>query len=116
MVFKSVLGSSDEVLRLRERLEVEDFRLTDMCLIWERELEDNVPAVETGNVLTVIRQTQQLLNERFNQYASLIDQFENQTGRKIVLDDMEGFWEMILLQVFHGNKRINILMSLTWAL
>ena len=79
------------------------------------ELEENVPPLETGNVLTVIRQTQQLLREKFNQYTDLINQFENKTGRTILVDDLEGFWELIQLQVIH-DKNESRLKSLNFAL
>jgi len=94
-----MLGFSDEAERLRQRLDAENYRLKNMCSIWEKELEENVPPIETGNVLTVIRQTQQLQREKFKQYADLIDQFENKIGKKIVVNDLEGFWELIQLQV-----------------
>lgn len=94
-----MLGFSDEIARFRQRLDAENSRLKNLCLIWERELEENIPPLETGNVLTVIRQTQQLQREKFNQYADLVNQFENKSGKKIVVNDLEGFWELIQLQV-----------------
>lgn len=89
--------------QLREQMSLKKFNLDELCCVWSNFLEEDgkIPSEETGNVLTVIRQTEQLQRERFNQYASLIDQFEHNSGEKIITtSDLEGFWEMVLLQVF----------------
>ena len=79
----------------------EGSRLTDLCVSWDELLANNeVPEEETGSVRTVIGQAQLLQRERFNQFAELVNQFENKTGEKeITPTDLEGFWEMIYLQV-----------------
>lgn len=87
---------------LRDRTEHTSFHLEELCCRWNTILEEEggVPPDETGTVLTVIGQTQQLLKDRFVQYSDLIDQFETNSGiKKIEKEDLEGFWEMILLQV-----------------
>jgi len=59
-----------------------------------------VPEEETGSVRTVIGQAHLLQRERFTQFAGLVDQFENKSAEKeITPTDLEGFWEMIYLQV-----------------
>ena len=59
-----------------------------------------VPEEETGAVRTVIGQAQLLQRERFGQFGQLIDQFRHKSGEKeITPTDLEGFWEMIYLQV-----------------
>ena len=75
--------------------------MNDLCAYWEELLEANeVPEEETGSVSTVIGQSRLLQRERFNQFAGLIHQFETKTGEKeIKRIDLEGFWEMIYLQV-----------------
>ena len=102
--------------QLRFEMNEEKVRLNELCDYWNNVLEkvDSVPESEVGTVLTVIRQTQQLQRERFNQYSDLIDQFENNSGPKtIIKSDLDGFWEMILLQVMWSffilrNKREHV--------
>lgn len=88
---------------LRDQVDDTRFRLEELCCVWSSILEEgegNIPQEETGSVITVIRQTEQLQRERFNQYSTLIDQFEDNSGEKLITTtDLEGFWEMILLQV-----------------
>lgn len=94
-----------EALHFRSLMASEGSRLNDLCSNWE-ELMDNgdVPEEERGSVLTVIGQAHLLQRERFNQFAGLVNQFENKTAEKeITPTDLEGFWEMIYLQVMIVN-------------
>ena len=79
----------------------EGTRLTDLCNSWEELLsKGEVPEEETGSVRTVIGQAHLLQRERFTQFAGLVKQFEEKSGEKeITPTDLEGFWEMIYLQV-----------------
>ena len=99
----------------RALVSLEESRLTALCDMWEGYLAADVPEEESGTVRTVIGQAHLLQRERFGQFCGLIDQFENKTGEKeITPTDLEGFWEMIYLQVrwtknlsmccFYGNE------------
>lgn len=92
---------NEDALHFRALMAREGSRLTDLCVSWDELLANNeVPEEETGSVRTVIGQAQLLQRERFNQFAELVNQFENKTGEKeITPTDLEGFWEMIYLQV-----------------
>ncbi|XP_063674696.1 disks large-associated protein 4-like [Bolinopsis microptera] len=52
-----------------------------------------------------------LLTSKFKQYRGLCAEFES-TSRKMTADDMQGFWELILLQVEDVNKMFTALRSL----
>jgi disks large-associated protein 5 len=79
----------------------EGSRLTDLCNSYDELLSsDEIPEEESGAVRTVIGQAHLLQRERFTQFAGLVNDFENKTGEKeITPTDLEGFWEMIYLQV-----------------
>lgn len=112
---QSTHGKNMEIARqLRAQVDEKKTQLDELCRLWNDKLkQDNaIPDDETGAVLTVIGQTQQLQREKFHQYAGLILQFENNSDeKKITKTDLEGFWEMILLQVFHLKKFLFSLQS-----
>ena len=90
--------------QLRAQIEEKKTDLDELCRLWDErlKLEKDIPDDKIGAVLSVIGQTQLLQRERFHQYAGLILKFENNSDeKKITKSDLEGFWEMILLQVFH---------------
>lgn len=97
----SVAPVNPHAHHFRAMMASEGSRLTDLCSNWEELLsKDEVPEEETGSVRTVIGQAQLLQRERFTQFAGLVNQFETKTGEKeITPTDLEGFWEMIYLQV-----------------
>lgn len=87
--------------RFRTLIKTEECRLSELCTRWDQLVVSNdVPEEETGSVRTVIGQAQLLQRERFTQFAGLVDQFEHKSAEKeITPTDLEGFWEMIYLQV-----------------
>lgn len=98
----STLEKVEIALQLRAQMDEKKTHLNGLCNQWSSILEegDTIPQDEVGSILTVIGQTQQLQRERFHQYATLILQFEKNTAEKtITKTDLEGFWEMISLQV-----------------
>jgi hypothetical protein len=99
---KSVIElSNPDALRFRALMASEGSRLTDLCNSYDELLSsDEIPEEESGAVRTVIGQAHLLQRERFTQFAGLVNDFENKTGEKeITPTDLEGFWEMIYLQV-----------------
>lgn len=59
-----------------------------------------VPERMEGEVRSVQGQVRLLIRERFGQFLGLVDQCERQIGPKpTTLFDLQGFWEMVLLQV-----------------
>ena len=91
---------NEKALHFRTLISNEESRLNKLCEEWNLRLCGDVPEEESGTVRTVIGQAQLLQRERFTQFAGLVDQFENKSGEKeITATDLEGFWEMIYLQV-----------------
>lgn len=112
------VGESPEkieiALHLRAQMDEKKAHLDGLCNLWSGVLkeEDGVPQDDVGSILTVIGQTQQLQRERFHQYSTLILQFEKNTAEKtITKTDLEGFWEMISLQVTDVENKFSQLDS-----
>lgn len=103
---KSVVElSNPDALKFRALMASEGSRLTDLCNSYEKLLaSDDIPEEESGSVRTVIGQAHLLQRERFTQFGGLVNQFESNSGEKeITATDLEGFWEMIYLQVPINN-------------
>lgn len=64
-----------------------------------------------GRVMASCGKANLLLTSKFKQYRGLCAEFES-TSRKMTADDMQGFWELILLQVEDVNKMFTALRSL----
>ncbi|XP_057374874.1 disks large-associated protein 5-like [Daphnia carinata] len=112
---KSVVElSNPDAVKFRALMASEGTRLTDLCNSYEQLLTSgDIPEEETGSVRTVIGQAHLLQRERFTQFAGLVNQFENKTGEKeITASDLEGFWEMIYLQVSDVDKKFEELEKL----
>ena len=111
-LFLKTLEINADAERFRTLIKTEDFRLKELCSRWDHLLVSNdVPEEETGSVRTVIGQAQLLQRERFTQFAGLVDQFENKSAEKeITATDLEGFWEMIYLQVIRHQHELKSVM------
>ncbi|KAI9553990.1 hypothetical protein GHT06_019261 [Daphnia sinensis] len=112
---KSVVElSNPDAVKFRALMASEGTRLTDLCNSYEQLLANgDIPEEETGSVRTVIGQAHLLQRERFTQFAGLVNQFESKTGEKeITATDLEGFWEMIYLQVSDVDKKFEELEKL----
>lgn len=52
-----------------------------------------------------VGQTKLLINKKFQQFRGLIEKCENQeaseAGGLVKIQDLQGFWDMIYMQVFH---------------
>jgi len=104
---------NEKALHFRTLISNEESRLNKLCEEWNLRLCGDVPEEESGTVRTVIGQAQLLQRERFTQFAGLVDQFENKSGEKeITATDLEGFWEMIYLQVLDVDRKFEDLSSL----
>lgn len=58
----------------------------------------------TGRIMATCGKANLLLTSKFKQYRTLCTEFETKSGAKMTSDDMQGFWELILLQVNDVNK------------
>ncbi|EDV20981.1 uncharacterized protein TRIADDRAFT_60595 [Trichoplax adhaerens] len=79
----------------------EEERLKSLCQYWEGVAhEENVPDEALGRIRAAIGKSGLLLNKKFQQFRKLCgtsDDVEN--GRETKVSDLQGFWDMVLIQV-----------------
>ncbi|XP_073998773.1 uncharacterized protein isoform X2 [Rhodnius prolixus] len=94
------------------RLEEETKKLQELKTIWLANNKENVPKDIQDEILTVTGQTTLLISSKFEQFRSLINECSNQlmanspsNQKKITSDDLDGFWEMMFLQVVQLHNK-----------
>ena len=99
-----------EVVRcqhFRNLLKSETERITELCERWEEvakseDLADDV----AGEVRSVVGLGRLVMAERFAQFGGLIENCQFRKGEKETnVEDLQGFWEMIFLQVEDVDKK-----------
>lgn len=91
----------------RELVRKSDERLNAAADFWDCG-SLGVPERMEGEVRSVQGQVRLLIRERFGQFLGLVDQCERQIGPKpTTLFDLQGFWEMVLLQVDDVDCKLN---------
>ncbi|XP_046503481.1 disks large-associated protein 5 isoform X3 [Equus quagga] len=101
------------VLYFRKILQSETEKLTSHCLEWERKLELDIPDEAKDLIRLAVGQTRLLMKERFKQFEELVDDCEYKRGEKdTTCTDLDGFWDMVSLQVQDVNQKFNNLTKL----
>ena len=110
-----------------KRVSCETDRLLELCSIWEEKVQNckvnegkqNALDEIEGELSIVVGKTKMLIDGRFAQFKSLIQDINisNEIGRKnkvnnTTYEDLQGFWELIYLQVEDLDKRFDTLISL----
>jgi len=99
-----------KVKPFRNLLETETERLTALCNAWESKIP-NIPDDEEyedirGEVRSVVGQGRLVMAERFHQFSGLVDNCQFKRGEKeTTVEDLQGFWEMIFIQVEDVDKK-----------
>jgi disks large-associated protein 5 len=80
-------------------------RLEDMCQEWLH-IQGSVPDLppEASDLISAaVGQTQLLLRSKFSQFRDLINKceksLEGETEELVTCSDLEGFWDMVFIQV-----------------
>jgi len=110
------------VVRFRSILESETCKLTQMCDRWVIKLEEAsetlTPEIK-GEIRSIVGQGRLLMAERFGQFSALVDNCEFKKGEKeTTCTDLQGFWEMIYIQVedvYQKFSRLEALESRGWV-
>lgn len=68
---------------------------------WEKKaVAETIPPPIADEIAGIVGQTRLLTRDKFQQFRSLIEQFENNDGPvEVTENDLVGFWEMMYLQV-----------------
>ena len=92
----------------RHLLRRETERISHLCSHWEdlASSEANVSDDVTGEVRSVVGLGRLVMAERFNQFSGLVDNCQFKRGAKeTTVEDLQGFWEMIYIQVEDVDRR-----------
>lgn len=105
--------------RFRRTVNAETQRLNDLCDRWnviktELNLDDESRMEDIqGQIDTAIGQAQLLITKKFKQFHQLIDKsLRTETPHKAFASDLDGFWEMVYIQVEDLNNKFNALQKL----
>jgi hypothetical protein len=83
----------------RDRLEKETARLLERAQTWDEISQSTkLPESVCDEIDSFVGQTRLLTNNKFQQFKGLIDECENKL-QNITFDDLDGFWEMMYIQV-----------------
>ena len=91
------------VADFRREAKEESTKLDKLCSKWKKtqnEIEESHQNI-SDDLFTIIGMAELLIGQkgRFTQFLTLIDACEHQTGeQKTTLEDLEGFWGMLLIQ------------------
>lgn len=101
-------------------VEKEDRKFKTSCERWNKVLEENTaPEAYHGLILSAIGQANLFQNKRFKQFKELIELHKDKFAeKKATVEDLDGFWEMISIQVDDVHKRfeqLEKLSSLNWV-
>uniref|UniRef100_A0A1B6FR81 Guanylate kinase-associated protein mars n=1 Tax=Cuerna arida TaxID=1464854 RepID=A0A1B6FR81_9HEMI len=104
----------------RSRLADETNRLLELADKWQMTaLHHNLPCNVIDEIDSLVGQTRLLTKDKFNQFKGLIDKFESNSGSQLIVttEDLNGFWDMMYLQVEALIKRysnLDILKKNNW--
>ncbi|XP_045767086.1 disks large-associated protein 5-like isoform X1 [Maniola jurtina] len=95
----------------QRQLDSEIKRMTEMCEVWDKILEQNMtlPDEIQEAVLSAVGQARLLMSQKLQQFASLLRRCEKpEPGQALVTRaDLQGFWDMVFLQVENVDIRFN---------
>jgi len=87
--------------------------MVSVCQVWEaklRHLASDIPEVIQGMIRSAVGQGRQILAERFPQFRDLVDRCASgASSPKILESDLQGFWEMIDIQVKDVQQKFSAL-------
>ena len=110
-----------------EKVSFQTKRLLGLCQFWEDTINNNTLKDNykdeyeeiNGELAAVVGKTRLLIDGRFRQFKSLVNDFQdikalrdNAKIRRITLQDLQGFWELIYLQIEDLDRRFDTLNKL----
>nr|CAD7396075.1 unnamed protein product [Timema poppensis] len=115
------MASSSEltVKHFRDTLVIERNRLMAKCEYWQaiQSTHAEIPVKVHELVDSAVGQTRLLVTKKFVQFEGLMDMCETGQGRRVTLEDLQGFWEMVYMQVGDVNHRfsqLDLLRANSW--
>ncbi|KAE9524738.1 hypothetical protein AGLY_014788 [Aphis glycines] len=106
----------------RKKLDSKTIELQNKVKYWAELSSENsrdIPQSIKDEIDVACGQTKLLTTDKFMQMRSLINEFDNKSGAMLITtDDLDGFWDMLLLQVekLEGQfSQLAILKNNNWA-
>ncbi|XP_077286643.1 uncharacterized protein LOC143911569 isoform X2 [Arctopsyche grandis] len=101
----------------RSQLDGEISRLIILCDEWKnyKDCHDELIEDHKDMIDVAVGQTKLLINKKFQQFKGLIEKCENQEASEaglVKIQDLQGFWDMIYMQVENLDIRFNELKEL----
>jgi len=94
-------------------LEREKIKMVSVCQVWETKLRHSaseIPEAIQGMIRSAVGQGRQILAERFPQFQDLVDRCASGVNSpKVLVSDLQGFWEMIDIQVKDVQEKFSAL-------
>ncbi|XP_075221319.1 uncharacterized protein LOC142324280 isoform X2 [Lycorma delicatula] len=82
------------------RLDKETKNLIEQCEMWSKiSLSRVLPKEIEDEVDSAVGQTRLLVQDKFQQFRSLIQRFEFKVEPPVTINDLDGFWDVIYIQV-----------------
>nr|CAD7195584.1 unnamed protein product [Timema douglasi] len=107
---KEITSSSElTVKHFRDTLVSERNTLMAKCEYWQaiQSTHAEIPVKVHELVDSAVGQTRLLVTKKFVQFEGLMDMCETGQGRRVTLEDLQGFWEMVYMQVGDVNHRFS---------
>ena len=101
-------SKESKILDFRHLLRRETERISHLCSHWEdlASSETDISDDVTGEVRSVVGLGRLVMAERFSQFSGLVDNCQFKRGAKeTTVEDLQGFWEMIYIQVEDVDRR-----------
>lgn len=100
----------------RKKLDRKTIELQNKVKYWAELSSGNgsdIPQSVKDEIDVVCGQTKLLTTDKFMQMRSLVNEFDNKSGQMLITtDDLDGFWDMLLLQVEKLEGQFNQLVIL----
>ncbi|GBP62754.1 Guanylate kinase-associated protein mars [Eumeta japonica] len=104
------MGSIESVHHFRQQLNSEIVRMTKMCETWDQIFaNEDLPEPVQEQILSATGQARLLMSQKFQQFSGLVDRCaageECVGGGLVTPTDLQGFWDMIFIQVENIDLR-----------
>ncbi|XP_071451036.1 disks large-associated protein 5-like [Hetaerina americana] len=102
-----------ELNLFRTVLHSEINKLRETCVVWEKEVQSDLPEHATGLIRSAIGKAQLLMNGKLKQFNRLIDVSTNGSDENVVtVTDLQGFWDLVSLEISDVESTFSALTKL----
>lgn len=105
---------ASEATTYYEKLNKETDHIIGLCDNWSKMVLTlkGIPKEMEDEIDAVVGQSRLLVKDKFEQFRSLVYRFESKVEPPVIKSDLDGFWDMMYIQVELVNERFSKLNSL----